>query len=58
MQHHTGAPLQMLPGLPPVPPSGRHFCLDEEAQMVRVEGDKIKEIKVGAGWRRGGCRVR
>jgi hypothetical protein len=50
--HHTGGPLQM-PGLPPVPASGKHFCLAEEVQKVKVNGDKIKEIVVlptkGAG---------
>lgn len=50
--HHTGAPLQ-LPGLEPVPASGKHFCLADEVQKVKVEGDKVKEIVVlptkGAG---------
>lgn len=50
--HHTGKPFS-LPGLPPIPASGRHFCLEEEAQMVRVENGQVKEIKVfpvrGAG---------
>lgn len=50
--HHTGAPLQ-LPGLEPVPASGKHFCLAEEVQKVKVVGDKVKEIVVlptkGAG---------
>ncbi|WIA39513.1 hypothetical protein OEZ86_005606 [Tetradesmus obliquus] len=50
--HHTGAPLAM-PGLEPLPPSGRHFCLAEEVQKVKVVGDKVAEIQVlpnkGAG---------
>jgi len=50
--HHTGAPLK-LPGLEPVAPSGKHFCLPDEVQKVKVQGDKIKEIVVlptkGAG---------
>jgi hypothetical protein len=50
--HHTGAPLQ-LPGLEPVPASGKHFCLAEEVQKVKVKGDKVQEIVVlptkGAG---------
>lgn len=50
--HHTGAPLQ-LPGLEPVPASGKHFCLPDEVQKVKVKGDKIQEIVVlptkGAG---------
>lgn len=43
--HHTGAPLAM-PGLEPLPPSGRHFCLAEEVQKVKVVGDKVAEIQV------------
>lgn len=43
--HHTGAPLQ-LPGLEPVPASGKHFCLAEEVQKVKVKGDKVQEIVV------------
>jgi len=50
--HHTGEPFA-LPGMPPVPPSGRHFCLAEEVHMVRLEGGKVAEIKIlpsrGAG---------
>eukprot|EP00882_Tetradesmus_deserticola_P000745 GHRQ01000813.1.p1 GENE.GHRQ01000813.1~~GHRQ01000813.1.p1 ORF type:complete len:212 (+),score=81.18 GHRQ01000813.1:208-843(+) len=50
--HHTGAPLAM-PGLDSLPPSGRHFCLAEEVQKVKVVGDKVTEIQVlpnkGAG---------
>jgi len=43
--HHTGTPFA-LPGAPALPASGRHFCLAEEAQLVKVEGGKIREIKV------------
>lgn len=50
--HHTGAPL-VMPGLEPLAPSGKHFCLAEEVQKVKVEGDKVTEIQVlpnkGAG---------
>eukprot|EP00877_Chromochloris_zofingiensis_P000454 jgi/Chrzof1/10409/UNPLg00333.t1 len=50
--HHTGAPLRM-PGLEPIPASGKHFCMAEEVQKVKVEGGKVSEIKVlptkGAG---------
>jgi hypothetical protein len=50
--HHTGAPLQ-LPNLEPVPASGKHFCLAEEVQKVKVNGNKIQQIVVlpnkGAG---------
>jgi hypothetical protein len=46
--HHTGAPLQ-LPGLEPVPASGKHFCLAEEVQKVKVQGDKVQEIVVSPG---------
>lgn len=50
--HHTGAPFS-LPGLPPVPPSGRRVVLGEEVMKVRVEGGRIREIQVlpseGAG---------
>jgi hypothetical protein len=42
-----------MPGLDPLPPSGKHFCLAEEVQKVKVAGDKVTEIKVlpnkGAG---------
>lgn len=50
-QHHTGKAL-CLPGLAPLAPSGRHFCLEEEAQMVRIQDGKVKEIKV---WILGGA---
>lgn len=43
--HHTGAPLRM-PGLEPIPASGKHFCMAEEVQKVKVEGGKVSEIKV------------
>jgi hypothetical protein len=43
--HHTGEPL-VMPGLEPLPPSGKHFCLAEEVQKVKVEGDKVTEIQV------------
>ena len=55
VQHHTGLSLRLVPGLPAISPSGRHFCLQEEAQLVKVGGDGkvIEEIKVfpvkGAG---------
>jgi hypothetical protein len=35
-----------MPGLDPLPPSGKHFCLAEEVQKVKVEGDKVTEIQV------------
>jgi hypothetical protein len=35
-----------MPGLDPLPPSGKHFCLAEEVQKVKVAGDKVTEIKV------------
>ena len=43
--HHTGAPL-VMPGLEPLPPSGKHFCLSEEAQKVKVQGSKVVEVEV------------
>jgi hypothetical protein len=43
--HHTGAPL-VMPGLEPLNPSGKHFCLGEEVQKVRVAGGKVAEIQV------------
>jgi len=50
--HHTGAPL-VMPGLDPLPPSGKHFCLAEEVQKVKVANGKVVEIQVlptkGAG---------
>ena len=52
--HHTGAELR-LPGRPPLPASGRHFCLAEEAHKVKVDAltGKVTEIVVlpskGAG---------
>eukprot|EP00879_Flechtneria_rotunda_P002030 GHRR01002208.1.p1 GENE.GHRR01002208.1~~GHRR01002208.1.p1 ORF type:complete len:219 (+),score=53.00 GHRR01002208.1:118-774(+) len=50
--HHTGGPL-VLPGLEPLQPSGKHFCLAEEVQKVKVQGGKVTEIEVlpnkGAG---------
>lgn len=50
--HHTGGPLKM-PGLEPLPPSGKHFCLAEEIQKVKVQGNKVVEVEVlpqkGAG---------
>eukprot|EP00775_Hariotina_reticulata_P011891 gene11891-12035_t len=50
--HHTGAPL-VLPGLEPIPASGKHFCLVEEVQKVKVDGNKVSAIQVlptkGAG---------
>ncbi len=49
-QHHTGQPFSLpTSGLDPIPASGRHFCLEEEAQLVLVKGGHIKEIKVGGG---------
>jgi hypothetical protein len=35
-----------MPGLEPLAPSGRHFCLAEEVQKVKVEGEKVTEIQV------------
>jgi hypothetical protein len=35
-----------MPGLEPLAPSGKHFCLAEEVQKVKVEGDKVTEIQV------------
>lgn len=50
--HHTGEHLRM-PNLEPLPPSGKHFCLAEEVQKVKVAGGKVAEIQVlynkGAG---------
>lgn len=43
--HHTGGPL-VMPGLEPLAPSGKHFCLAEEIQKVKVEGNKVAEIEV------------
>jgi hypothetical protein len=48
-----------MPGLTPLPPSGKHFCLAEEVQKVKVEGDKVTEIQVNYLMRFGGmCAVR
>eukprot|EP00878_Enallax_costatus_P014292 GHUV01014950.1.p1 GENE.GHUV01014950.1~~GHUV01014950.1.p1 ORF type:complete len:200 (+),score=42.51 GHUV01014950.1:361-960(+) len=50
--HHTGGPLEM-PGLEPLPPTGKYFCLAEEIQRVKVQGGKVVEVEVlptkGAG---------
>lgn len=50
--HHTGGAL-VMPGLPEVPPSGKHFCLSVETQKVLVDNGQVKEILVmptkGAG---------
>ncbi|KIY95741.1 hypothetical protein MNEG_12220 [Monoraphidium neglectum] len=51
--HHTGTELR-LPGLEPLPPSGKHFCLAEEVQKIKVDSQgRVKEILVlpnkGAG---------
>lgn len=43
--HHTGGPLEM-PGLDPLPASGKHFCLAEEIQKVKVQGNKVVEVQV------------
>lgn len=36
-----------MPGLKPVPASGKHFCLAEEIQKVKVQGGKVTEVEVG-----------
>jgi hypothetical protein len=48
--HHTGGELRAS-GLPPLPPSGRHFCLAEEVHKVKVDALRgvVKEIVVGVG---------
>lgn len=50
--HHTGGSL-VMPGLEPLAPSGKHFCLAEEIQKVKVEGNKVVAVEVlpqkGAG---------
>lgn len=43
--HHSGGPL-VMPGLEPLPASGKHFCLTEEVQKVKVQGSKVVEIQV------------
>jgi hypothetical protein len=45
--HHTGAPFA-LPGLPPVPASGRRVTLEQQLMKVKVEGGRIREIVVSA----------
>jgi hypothetical protein len=43
----------MLPGLQPIPASGKHFCLVEEVQKVKVDGSKVSAIQVrGHRWSR------
>ena len=46
--HHTGAAFE-LPGLPPLPAAGRRVSLPPETMKVRVEGGRIKEIRVRGG---------
>lgn len=47
--HHTGAALDLGPGLPPVPPTGGRFKLPVAMKRVRVENGMIQEIRTVGG---------
>lgn len=50
--HHKGGDF-LLGDLPPIPPTGRRFCLSREVIKAKVDGGKIRELQVlpvrGAG---------
>ncbi|KAL4543663.1 hypothetical protein Ndes2437B_g01481 [Nannochloris sp. 'desiccata'] len=47
--HHNGAPLNVGPAFPPVPPSGARVKLPPAVKKVKIEDGKITEIRAVGG---------